>query len=107
MALGEYGGVALRTFSAAGGRLPPGSEISAELALTWPVQNRRALEESKVIRWHSQAVSQQRNQTVSAHVVHRGGGRFDVIEGIVINDEPLTKEQADALAGVPAERIAS
>ncbi len=32
------------------------------------------------------------------HVVSRGFGRFDVIEGRKLNDEPLDKEAATALA---------
>jgi len=32
------------------------------------------------------------------HVVHCGGGNFDVIAGRKLNDKPLTKDEAHALA---------
>lgn len=32
------------------------------------------------------------------HVVGTGFGRFDVIEGLKLNDKPLTKEEAEELA---------
>lgn len=31
------------------------------------------------------------------HLAHRGGGRYDIIEGFKINDEPLDKESAERL----------
>lgn len=31
------------------------------------------------------------------HVIHRGGGRYDVVQGVVLNTM-LTKDEADALA---------
>lgn len=37
------------------------------------------------------------------HVVSRGFGKYDVIEGNILNAEPLTKDAAKALAGEPAE----
>lgn len=57
MASGEYGGVALRSLKTAGGALPPGSEISAETAMSWPVANRHALANSGTVRWHTRPAS--------------------------------------------------
>jgi len=37
------------------------------------------------------------------HVVHTGRGHFDVIDGIKLNDAPLTKDGAYDLAGVPKD----
>jgi hypothetical protein len=34
--------------------------------------------------------------------VHLGFGKYDVIEGHKITDEPVTKEEAEALVGAPA-----
>jgi hypothetical protein len=31
------------------------------------------------------------------HLIHRGAGRYDVVLGTMINAEPLTREQAEAL----------
>lgn len=50
---GEYGGVTLRSLKTAGAILPPGTEISAELAMSWPVTNRHALSEGGIVRWHT------------------------------------------------------
>lgn len=35
------------------------------------------------------------------HIVHNGGGRFDVIAGRRLNDKPLTKDEAEELATRP------
>jgi hypothetical protein len=35
------------------------------------------------------------------HVLHKGRGEFDVIEGRKLNDAPLSKDEAYALAGHP------
>jgi hypothetical protein len=32
------------------------------------------------------------------HLIHRGGGRYDVLRGVVLNDEPLTRDAAEAIA---------
>lgn len=50
---GEFGGVTLRCLNTGGVTLPPGTEISAEDACSWPVANRRALSEGGTVRWHS------------------------------------------------------
>lgn len=39
---------------------------------------------------------------VKAHLVHVGRGLWDVIVGSKINDEPIAKEAAEALASRPA-----
>lgn len=51
---GEFGGVVVRSLRTAGGVLPPGIEISAEDACSWPIMNRRALSDSGIVRWHTQ-----------------------------------------------------
>jgi len=51
---GEFGGVVVRSLRTAGGVLPPGTEINAEDACSWPVMNRRALSEGGIVRWHTQ-----------------------------------------------------
>jgi hypothetical protein len=37
----------------------------------------------------------------SGHLIHRGGGRYDVIHGVQMNAEPLSREEAEALAQQP------
>lgn len=96
---GEFGGVVLRSLVTAGATLKPGTEISAEFVASWPIANRRALSESGTVRWHpfSKSDNVEAVGKVGRHLAHRGGGRFDVIEGHIINDEPLTREEAEAL----------
>lgn len=91
--LGENGGITLRRLTIGGRDVPPGTEIDAETARSWSVMNRMALSESGSIRWHSKAIG-----AAERHIVSRGFGKFDVIIGTVINDAPLTKEEAEALA---------
>lgn len=50
---GEFGGVVVRSLRTAGDVLPPGHEISAEDACSWPIANRVALANSGQVRWHS------------------------------------------------------
>jgi hypothetical protein len=104
--IGQHGGVVLRTVTTARGRLKPGTEISPDEALSWPIANKRALEEGQAVRWHSLATGASRHASDASgrHVVNRGFGKFDVIEGTVINAEPLSKEEAEALAAEAAER---
>lgn len=37
------------------------------------------------------------------HVIHRGGGRYDVVHGVLLNTYPLSREEAETLAGATAE----
>lgn len=38
-------------------------------------------------------------RTVTRHAIHRGCGKYDVIEGVKLNDEQLSKEEAEAMVG--------
>lgn len=40
------------------------------------------------------------------HVIHRGAGRYDVVQGVQINTDPLSREEAEALAGADAQAAA-
>jgi D-lyxose ketol-isomerase len=43
-----------------------------------------------------------RHASNERHVIHRGGGRYDVVHGTVLNAEPLSREAAEALAQTKA-----
>ena len=100
---GEHGGVTVRTvFGPGGRRLPPKTEITADEAMTlWNPANRRAVADSGAVRWHTNPPAV--TEPTERHVVSRGFGKFDVIEGRIINSAPLTKEHAEAMAGIAQE----
>ena len=89
---GEFGGVVVRSLRTAGGVLPPGTEINAEDACSWPVMNRRALSEGGIVRWHTQ----------------RGGDDAEVvsIEPEAVSEEayPAPEPNAEDEASVEPEK---
>ncbi len=90
----EIGGAFVRrSFTVGGERLAVNTRLSAEQVNAWP--NRRAL----ISRGYL-AVFPPDNAAARGdrHIVHNGGGRFDVIVGHKLNDSPLTREQAEELA---------
>ena len=92
----DIGGAFVRiAFNIDGKRLMPRTHLSAEQVQYWP--NWRALERSgRIVVYPPVAASSD-----TRHVVHNGGGRYDVIVGSKLNDAPLTREQAEELASRP------
>lgn len=90
------GAKVVRAFTMGGDTLKPGHVLTREEVLAMPPANRNALAESGRISVFPPmpAILTQR------HVVSVGFGRYNVIEGRMVNDLPLTKEEALALAGV-------
>jgi hypothetical protein len=89
------------------GQLPPlmaGARLSREEVLSMPVANRRALVATERL-WllpkggASYAADDMR---ATSHVVQVGKNLFDVIQGVKLNDQPLSKEAAEELATRPA-----
>jgi hypothetical protein len=88
-----------------GRNLRVGRELTAEQIMAIPIKNRRALVERGWIEvWaakrHARATPTPAG--VDRHVVQVGFGRhifYNVIEGVKVNDTPLTKEEAMAMAG--------
>jgi hypothetical protein len=37
------------------------------------------------------------------HLIHRGAGRYDVVRGVLLNIYPLSREEAETLAGTTVE----
>ena len=88
------GGVVSRRFTLGGEVLLAGTELTREQLLAMPRSNRRALIENRFLRVWPASVGAGGQR----FAIHRGGGAYDVIEGRLLNTEPLTKAQAEALA---------
>jgi hypothetical protein len=90
------GGVVRRRFTMNGESVAPGTKLTRDQILAMPINNRRALVRNKNIDVFPPA------PIVAGpgvrHVVHNGGGRFDVIVGVKLNDRALTREEAEAIA---------
>lgn len=72
-----------------------GNSLTAAEVLAILPTNRRALAEQGYIEIWPKAVDAER------HVVHNGGGRYDVIAGTKLNGAPLTRDEAEDLATRP------
>ena len=82
--------------------LRAGQRLSREEVLAMAPANRRALVNSERIWLAPRAETQAADNSASRIVVHRGGGLYDVIVGYRLNDEGLSKADAEALASHPA-----
>lgn len=101
------GGIVKRTFNNGGRHMRSGERLTAEEILGWPTANRQALIDKKFIEvWPKGDVSHPLGSVEPAgrHLVSLGSGRFNVVEGRVVNTEPLTRSQAMALAGIEPVR---
>jgi hypothetical protein len=94
----QFGGAFVkRPFSMGERRLRVGDMLTAAELMAIPVNNRRALIDNKQLETFPVA------QTSSErHVVHIGRGLYDVFLGTKLTAEPLSKEEAEALAASPA-----
>lgn len=97
------GGVVRRRFSLAGEVMLAGRELTGAQIRAMTTANRKALLRAGFLDvWpvHS-------GPSGDRFVVNLGFGKFDVVEGRKLNSEPLTKEQATALAtSAPAVKAA-
>lgn len=82
-----------RAFTHKGASLKRGHHLSRDEVLALPAANRRALSEAGYMDIFSRGVA-----SGETHVVHIGRGQYDVIVGTKLNDAPLSKDEADALA---------
>lgn len=86
------GGIVRRTFTRGLETLRSGHELTREEVLKIPTANLQALvDNGKLSIFPPSGLGEH-------HVVSRGFGKFDVIRGHVLNDAPLTKEEAEAMA---------
>jgi hypothetical protein len=93
------GGIVRRTFSSGGKRLYAGMKLTGEQVRLFNPANRMALIEKRFIDVYP--VGTDSALTGERFVISAGFGAFNVIEGRKLNDEPLNREQAYALAGIP------
>jgi hypothetical protein len=97
------GAIVRRTFSSGGTRLTSGTKLSAEQVLAFATANRNALVDKRFIDLFPKSGGiDSVSESAERFVVSAGFGRFHVIEGRKLNDEPLDREQAYALAGTEA-----
>lgn len=87
-----------RAFERSGGRVLPGTILSPDEYQAIGRPSRRVMVKNGQIepfyaRQGTPGVDVQR------YVIHRGAGRYDVIEGTLLTPEWLTKEEAERLAG--------
>lgn len=78
----------------------PGRRLTRDEVLALPRANRNAMVNSERIAIFPRDVSARTPEPKAPerHIVHNGGGRFDVIAGIKLNERPLSKDEAEELA---------
>lgn len=86
------GGSVLRTFTMHGESLKVGTPLSRAALLSIPYANRQALIDGGKIAVYPPSSER--------HVVSDGFGHYSVYAGRKLNDKPLTKAQAQKLAGI-------
>lgn len=89
------GGVVVRRFSIGDRPVFVGTRLSRGDILA--IRNRRTLIGGGMIAIHPPTIAERAER----HIVHNGGGRYDVIEGRKLNAGPLTKDEAEDLATTP------
>lgn len=99
----EIGGARVKRFfthGAVGKDFHRGHTMTAEEVLAIQPTNRRALAEQGYIEiWPKPVDAEPIN--ADRHVVHNGGGRYDVIAGAKLNSAALTRDEAEELAKRP------
>lgn len=97
----DIGGARVRRrFSRGKEALLAGRILSADEVRAIPVANRRALIEAGFIEVYPQGPV---TTVGERHLVHLGRGQYDVIQGVRLNDKPLSKDEAEDLATKPAQ----
>jgi hypothetical protein len=88
------GGFVARGFVVDGRRLPVGEELSADRIKAFV--NAKTLIRAGFLKIYPPRKAAP--DVAARHVVHNGGGRYDVIAGVKLNDGALNREEAEALA---------
>lgn len=91
------GGFVRRGFSMGGARVTSGQHLSREQVLAMPGANRQALITNGYIDVYPPTAADL--DPPQRFVASKGFGKFDVYEGHRLNAEPLTRDEAEALAG--------
>ena len=97
----DIGGARVRrTFTRNGRQMRNGDMLDGNSVRSIPVANRRALIDAGYIEvWPKSGEAS--GSAGERHIVHRGKGQFDVIAGVKLNAEPMSKEDAEELATRP------
>ena len=103
------GAIVTFPFYAGGQYMRNGTWIDHDTLAKMPISNRNSLQDKGYLypipkaalaaMGHSPVHAS--TTAVERHVISRGFGRFDVIEGRVLTDKPIAKEAAFELAGLP------
>lgn len=89
------GAVVRRGFSMGGARVPPGRLLPAARLNSMNAAARRImLRENYLTPVYARPNA---DGPAERYIFHRGSGRYDVVEGRLLNSEPLTREAAEAL----------
>lgn len=86
-----------RGFTRGGEYIKAGTRLSPDDVRSIPIVNRRALAVSGALDIFPVAPAHDAAD-FDRYVIHRGGGHYDVIAGRKLNDEPLSKAEAEGLA---------
>jgi hypothetical protein len=101
------GGVVLRRFQFGADRPGGGTKLTAAQVLSMNPKNRRELVRLGYLSVFPRADTLPDYQPADPlagaerHIVHNGGGRYDVIAGVKLNDAALSREEAEELATRP------
>jgi hypothetical protein len=79
---------------------PVGTVMSPEQIAQMPIGNRRSLIRNGKLDVFPPAPARA-EANAERHIVHNGGGRYDVIVGVKLNSSVLTREEAEDLATRP------
>ena len=97
------GAVVRRAFSMRGSRVMGGTVLSADAFMAIGYAVRRIFVRDGQITPIYAPESALPPPQGQAHIIHRGGGRYDVIVGTALNDEPLSKDEAESIAARVAQ----
>jgi len=100
----DIGGARIRMgFTRGNVRMKAGDHLSADEVRSIPLANRRALSSAGFIEVYPQRVQVVHREAAAKpgdrFIVQVSKGQFNVIEGRRLNDEPLSREDAEKLAG--------
>src|SRR2546425_941776 len=86
------GALIRRTFTRNGEQLKAGQQLTAEEVLSIALPNRQALVDSNFMELYPKSP-----MAGERFIISIGNKQFNVIEGRVLNDEPLTRDEAEQL----------
>lgn len=101
----DIGGAICRRLIERGGEVwkRPGDPLTEEEVLSIPRANLVALRDSGYLQIYpkaARAIAPEIEKIATTRfAIHRGCGKYDVIEGIQLNEKQLTKDEAFALVG--------